>query len=105
MTTDSPVSAVLQIGEVAGIVWQVLSEKGPLSMAKLLKAVGKPRDTVMQALGWLAREDKISIDDKGRNRIVSFTNSPSGALVCRVWASATEGPLGAEFAARRMRMH
>jgi DNA-binding transcriptional ArsR family regulator len=72
MTTASPVSCVPQIGEVAGIVWQVLSEKGSLSMAKLVKAVGKPRDTVMQALGWLAREDKISIDEEGRNRIVSL---------------------------------
>ena len=72
MTTVSPVSCVLQIGEVAGIVWQVLSEKGPLSTVKLVKVVGKPRDTVMQALGWLAREEKISIEDEGRNRIVSL---------------------------------
>jgi DNA-binding IclR family transcriptional regulator len=71
MTTALPVSCVLQIGEVAGIVWQVLSEQGPLGMTKLVKAVGKPRDTVMQALGWLAREGKISIDES-RNRIVSL---------------------------------
>ena len=62
----------MRIGEVAGITWQVLVEKGPLSMAKLVKAVGEPRDTVMQALGWLAREGKISIDDEGRNRMVSL---------------------------------
>jgi hypothetical protein len=72
MSTTSPVSCVAQIGAAAGIVWQVLSEKGPLSMAKLVKAVGEPRDNVMQALGWLAREGKISINDEGRNRMVSL---------------------------------
>jgi hypothetical protein len=72
MTTGSSVFSVLQIGEVAGIVWQALSDKGPLSLAQLVKAAGQPRDTVMQALGWLAREGKINIDDKGRNRIVSL---------------------------------
>ncbi len=72
MATASPVSCVAHIGEIAGIIWQVLSEKGPLSMAKLVKAIGEPRDTVMQALGWLAREGKISIDDNGRNRMVSL---------------------------------
>jgi hypothetical protein len=72
MATASPVPCVASIGESAGIVWRVLSEKGPLSMAKLAKAVGEPRDTVMLAVGWLAREGKISIDDDGRNRIVSL---------------------------------
>jgi hypothetical protein len=41
-------------------------------MAKLVKAVGGPRDLVMQALGWLAREGKIWIDDNGRSRTVSL---------------------------------
>jgi hypothetical protein len=41
-------------------------------MAKLVKAVGEPRDTVMQALGWLAREDKLSIEEEGRSRIISL---------------------------------
>jgi hypothetical protein len=72
MTTGSAVSNVVQIGEVAGVVWQALSEKGPLSTTQLVKVTGKPRDAVMQSLGWLAREDKINIEDKGRNRIVSL---------------------------------
>ena len=72
MTTASPVSYVARIGEIAGAVWRVLSEKGPMSLAKLVKAVGEPRDMVMQAVGWLAREGKISVDDDGRNRMVSF---------------------------------
>jgi hypothetical protein len=59
------------IGLTAGAVWHTLDDQGPLSMAKLVKAVGAPRDLVMQAIGWLAREDKLSIDDS-RNKVVSL---------------------------------
>lgn len=60
-----------EIGQTAGAVWSTLAEQGPLSTAKLIKAVGAPRDLVMQALGWLAREDKIAIDNS-RSRVVSL---------------------------------
>lgn len=69
LSTDTCV--VSQIGETAGAVWTALSEHGTLSTAKLVKEVDCPRDLVMQALGWLAREDKISIDDS-RSRMVSL---------------------------------
>ena len=72
MSSESLVSCVAQIGETAGMVWRALSEHGPLSTAKLVKTVGQPRDVVMQALGWLAREDKICIEDQGRSRVVSL---------------------------------
>lgn len=64
-------SCIVQIGETAGLIWRALSERGPLSTAKLVKEVDAPRDLVMQALGWLAREDKIQIDDS-RSRLVSL---------------------------------
>lgn len=72
MTTPSPTSFVMSIGEMAGVVWGILSENGPMTMAKLVKAVGEPRDSVMQALGWLAREDKIDIVEESRSRVVSL---------------------------------
>ncbi len=72
MATAAPVPIVTNIGETAGLAWKVLSEKGPLSMARLVKAVGEPRDTVMQAIGWLAREDKVWIEEEGRSRVVSL---------------------------------
>ena len=61
-----------EIGETAGKVWTVLAEHGPLSLAKLVKQVGAPRDTVMQAIGWLAREDKITLADERRTRMVAL---------------------------------
>ena len=71
-TASPPTPHIVNIGETAGIVWAVLSEEGPMSMAKLVQAVGSPRDIVMQGLGWLAREDKICIEEEGRSRIVSL---------------------------------
>jgi len=74
MGTETPVSCVESIGEVAGEVWNALSENGPMTMAKLVKAVGEPRDAVMQAIGWLAREGKLNIEDQGRNRMIALSD-------------------------------
>lgn len=76
MSDDArPESLVAGIGLIAGKIWQVLHAEGPLSLGKLVKKVGVPRDSVMQGLGWLAREDKVQIIEQGRTRIVSL-NEP-----------------------------
>jgi hypothetical protein len=72
MSTTPPISPVAQIGETAGIVWRTLDAEGPMSLSKLVKAIGEPRDVVMQAIGWLAREDKIQIEDQGRSREIAL---------------------------------
>jgi hypothetical protein len=71
MATDTFCS-VSQIGEVAGEIWHLLDRKGSMSMAKLVKEVDGPRDLIMQALGWLAREDKINIEGDAKTRTVSL---------------------------------
>ena len=72
MATAAPIEHVAYIGDTAGLAWRTLADYGPLSMAQLVKKVGEPRDTVMQAFGWLAREEKICIEEEGRSRIVSL---------------------------------
>jgi len=73
MITVTSISCVEQIGDAAGRVWHKLDEEGPMSMAKLIKGVGDlPRDVVMQAIGWLAREDKIWIEETKRGRVISL---------------------------------
>lgn len=73
MATATEMNACIgQIGAVAGQVWHTLEDEGPLSMSKLVKLIDAPRDTVMQAIGWLAREDKIDIDETNRGRVVSL---------------------------------
>ncbi len=64
--------AVARIGEAAGVVWTYLSSHGPTSLTVLAHGVGVPRDLLLQALGWLARENKVEIADKGRGKIVSL---------------------------------
>ena len=73
MAVETPIMSVtLQIGETAGVVWKLLSDHGPLSLAKLVERVGVNRDVVMQAIGWLAREDKIEITETRRGRVVAL---------------------------------
>ena len=72
MAETVSISIVEEIGETAGAVWRTLNESGPLTMAKLLKKVDEPRDTVLQALGWLAREEKIKITEERRNRVIAL---------------------------------
>lgn len=74
MATVNAGCEVGQIGETAGVIWHLLDEKGPLSMAQVVKQTGEARDLVMMALGWLAREDKISIDSESRGRTVALKN-------------------------------
>ncbi len=72
MSTAIVESGVARIGEAAGQVWHHLNESGPLSVTKLVKEINAPRDLIMQALGWLAREDKIVIDEDSRSRVISL---------------------------------
>jgi hypothetical protein len=71
MATDSQ-SMTEQIGITAGEIWKVLAADGGLSLTKLVKQVGAPRDLVMQAVGWLARENKIQIVEDKRVKTVSL---------------------------------
>jgi hypothetical protein len=63
---------VAKIGETAGDVWRHLEIQGPTSLTAIAVELGQPRDLVMLALGWLAREDKIDIVEESRKRTVSL---------------------------------
>ena len=49
-----------RIGLNAGKVWRILNEKGELSMFELCRELGLTFEEVAVAIGWLARENKIS---------------------------------------------
>jgi hypothetical protein len=61
----------IEIGEAAGVVWMYLHEHGETSQAKLIKDLELPRDLLMKALGWLAREDKL-VFGAGRTATLSL---------------------------------
>ncbi len=70
---DTMVSTTtMQIGETAGAIWQTLNAQGPMSLAKLVKSIDAPRDLIMQGIGWLAREDKVEIEETSRGRVISL---------------------------------
>jgi hypothetical protein len=72
MAMASTSCSVESIGETAGIVWHTLNESGPLALSKLVDEVGAPKDLAMLALGWLAREGKIAIEESGRKKTVAL---------------------------------
>lgn len=73
----APPNGVLQIGEVAGLVYHTLVEEKEISTARLSRTVDAPRDLVMQAIGWLAREEKVVIVPTSRGKIISLADNDS----------------------------
>ncbi|MGH1366156.1 MAG: winged helix-turn-helix domain-containing protein [Calditrichia bacterium] len=55
------------IGTTAGELWQYLEENGETTLATLKKKVSGGSDLVNQAIGWLARENKLEVIRKGRS--------------------------------------
>ncbi len=49
------------IGETAGKVWHALHDKQWLTFAQLKKATGTDEKLLWLTLGWLTREEKITI--------------------------------------------
>ena len=72
MATPGIPPTIQRIGETAGQLWSLLEAEGPMKLTQLVKQIDAPRDTVMQAIGWLAREDKISIDKASRTLVVTL---------------------------------
>jgi len=60
------------IGETAGKVWRSLNENGKASLSQLKRGVEADPNLILQAIGWLAREDKLRIQKNGRSVIYSL---------------------------------
>jgi len=72
MVTEALTNEILNIGSIAGIIWHYLEENGPVTLSKLAKDMDAPRDTVMQGVGWLAREGKVRFDETPRSKLISL---------------------------------
>ena len=72
MSVDLAVTPIARIGDTAGMVWNYLEQNGPMSVTGLAQELGEPRDLVMQAIGWLAREEKVEITEAGRTKTISL---------------------------------
>jgi hypothetical protein len=60
------------IGQVAGLIWQLLNEKGEQSLASIKSSLDAPSDLVLAAIGWLAREDKLCFASRARSVVISL---------------------------------
>jgi hypothetical protein len=64
-----------RVGLTAGGIWDLLSKKGEISVTQLAKVVKEKPLVIHQALGWLAREDKIFYREEGLKLFVSLTQA------------------------------
>jgi len=63
-----------KIGEMAAKVWKTLGEKEDVEISRLPQILKEKGEIVYQALGWLAREDKINYHSKERKTFVSLSS-------------------------------
>jgi len=56
-----------QIGEAAGISWHYLEQHGGSTLTKLRQGTKLPEQLLLMALGWLAREGKLTFATDKRN--------------------------------------
>jgi len=59
-------------GTKAGVIYQSLNQHGPSNIGDLAKTTSLIREEVYCALGWLGREDKIVLEQKGRTMVFSL---------------------------------
>lgn len=64
-----------QVIEAAGKTWRFLGQNGEANVSNLPKVLKEKETVVYQALGWLAREDKINYSIKNRRTFVSLVDT------------------------------
>ena len=60
------------IGTAAGTLWAYLNENGASSATKIAKETGLDAKSLQRAIGWLAKEGKVTIATKGRTESISL---------------------------------
>jgi len=75
-----------KFGQNAGEIWKLLNERGPLKKEEIQEFLKQNDDDFFVGIGWLAREDKISVDEKNNYKL-SSTNLTSkiGRTAGRIW--------------------
>ncbi|MCP4788104.1 MAG: hypothetical protein GY903_18410 [Fuerstiella sp.] len=58
------------IGTAAGVVWGFLNNNGATSLTALTKGTDLPKELALQAIGWLAREEKLDFEKTPRGRLI-----------------------------------
>ncbi len=83
-----------KIGEMAGKVWKILGEKEEVEISKVPRILKEKGEIVYQALGWLAREDKINYYNKEGKPFVSLTYDEREAFKNSLWTTSKRDSKG-----------
>ncbi len=62
----------MEIGKNAGLVWAELNTNGPATIASLKKSRNLSEVEVQRVIGWLAREDKITFEQRGKSILIGL---------------------------------
>jgi len=75
-----------KFGQNAGEIWKLLNDKGPLKKEEIQEVTKQSDDDFFVGVGWLAREDKISVDEKNNYRLSTTNMTPKiGRTAGRIW--------------------
>ena len=80
--------------EAAGRTWKTLAENGETNLAQLPKSIKEDETVVYQALGWLAREDKINYSTRNNKVFVSLVESELQAFKNILQSAKTQAKNG-----------
>ncbi len=62
-----------KVGTIAGLIWTALSENGALNNKDLKKAAKIKTDKeLFLGLGWLLREDKVTVTEAEKDIVVAL---------------------------------
>lgn len=56
------------VGTTAGILWNLLNERGAMEYAKMKDELKLTQPEMWSAIGWLLREDKITIREQKKGK-------------------------------------
>jgi rRNA pseudouridine-1189 N-methylase Emg1 (Nep1/Mra1 family) len=75
-----------KFGQNAGEIWKLLNERGPLTKEEIQESTKQNDDDFFVGIGWLAREDKISVDEKDYYKLSNTNLTPKiGRTAGRIW--------------------
>jgi hypothetical protein len=63
---------IIEIGIVAGEIWQLLDKHGTLRLGEIISKLKRPEYLVLMSLGWLGREGHIVIDWKTEDQYKGY---------------------------------
>ncbi len=59
-----------EVGFIAGDIYNLLKEKGSLTLKEIVSHIKADQTTSVMAIGWLAREEKIEFFQEGKKKLI-----------------------------------